>query len=406
MNAVSIGIFGRRNTGKSSIVNAIAGQDVAIVSEKPGTTTDPVRKRMEISGLGPCVLIDTAGFDDEGALGEKRVARTADAVQQIDVALLVFTGEDFGAPEEKMLGQLRRYSVPVVVVHGKSDLGYAGEKLHEYVLGICGEHCLEFSAMAAPQEREAMLESILEAVREKARSQAGKFSERPMFEGIVSAGQRVLLVCPIDAGAPTGRLILPQVNAIRGLLDIGAVATVIQPGAIREIFSGGSPLPDLVVTDSQAFSEVAAAVPGQVPMTSFSMLLARSKGCFKEYCQGTPMIDRLHDGDRVLILESCSHHASCDDIGRVKIPALMRRHTGKSLTFDVVGGLDHIARPMTDYALVLQCGGCMITRRQLYSRLLPAIESGVPVTNYGMAISYMKGIYQRALNLFYDEYQS
>lgn len=397
MNAVSIGIFGRRNTGKSSIVNAIAGQDVAIVSEKPGTTTDPVRKRMEISGLGPCVLIDTAGFDDEGALGEKRVARTADAVQQIDVALLVFTGEDFGAPEEEMLGQLRRYSVPVVVVHGKSDLGYAGEKLHEYVSGICGEHCLEFSAMAAPQEREAMLESILEAVREKARSQAGKFSERPMFEGIVSAGQRVLLVCPIDAGAPTGRLILPQVNAIRGLLDIGAVATVIQPGAIREIFSGGSPLPDLVVTDSQAFSEVAAAVPGQVPMTSFSMLLARSKGCFKEYCQGTPMIDRLHDGDRVLILESCSHHASCDDIGRVKIPALMRRHTGKSLTFDVVGGLDHIARPMTDYALVLQCGGCMITRRQLYSRLLPAIESGVPVTNYGMAISYMKGIYQRAL---------
>lgn len=397
MNAVSIGIFGRRNTGKSSIVNAIAGQDVAIVSEKPGTTTDPVRKRMEISGLGPCVLIDTAGFDDEGVLGEKRVARTADAVQQIDVALLVFTGEDFGAPEEKMLGQLRRYSVPVVVVHGKSDLGYAGEKLHEYVLGICGEHCLEFSAMAAPQEREAMLESILEAVREKARSQAGKFSERPMFEGIVSAGQRVLLVCPIDAGAPTGRLILPQVNAIRGLLDIGAVATVIQPGAIREIFSGGSPLPDLVVTDSQAFSEVAAAVPEQVPMTSFSMLLARSKGCFKEYCQGTPMIDRLHDGDRVLILESCSHHASCDDIGRVKIPALMRRHTGKSLTFDVVGGLDHIARPMTDYALVLQCGGCMITRRQLYSRLLPAIESGVPVTNYGMAISYMKGIYQRAL---------
>lgn len=397
MNAVSIGIFGRRNTGKSSIINAIAGQDVAIVSEKPGTTTDPVRKRMEISGLGPCVLIDTAGFDDEGALGEKRVARTADAVQQIDVALLVFTGEDFGAPEEEMLGQLRRYSVPVVVVHGKSDLGYAGEKLHEYVSGICGEHCLEFSAMAAPQEREAMLESILEAVREKARSQAGKFSERPMFEGIVSAGQRVLLVCPIDAGAPTGRLILPQVNAIRGLLDIGAVATVIQPGAIREIFSGGSPLPDLVVTDSQAFSEVAAAVPGQVPMTSFSMLLARSKGCFKEYCQGTPMIDRLHDGDRVLILESCSHHASCDDIGRVKIPALMRRHTGKSLTFDVVGGLDHIARPMTDYALVLQCGGCMITRRQLYSRLLPAIESGVPVTNYGMAISYMKGIYQRAL---------
>ena len=397
MNTVNIGIFGRRNAGKSSIINVIAGQEVAIVSENPGTTTDPVRKRMEVHGLGPCVFIDTAGFDDEGSLGGMRMARTAETVRQIDLALLVFTGDMFGAPEVGMMKELARYGVPVILVHGKSDLGYVSTELRAALAERYGEQCLEFSALAAAERRGEMVSELLGKVREKAWQQAARFGERPMFEGIVSSGQHVLLVCPIDKGAPTGRLILPQVNAIRNLLDIGAVATVIQPESLVDVFRNGRSDISLVVTDSQAFSEVAAAVPQEVPMTSFSMLLARSKGCFKEYCEGTPMIDRLKDGDRVLILESCSHHASCDDIGRVKIPALMRRRTGKDLSFDVVGGLDHIARPMTDYALVLQCGGCMITRRQLYSRLLPAIEQGVPVTNYGMAISYMKGIYERAL---------
>ena len=356
MNAVNIGIFGKRNVGKSSLANSVAGQKIAIVSDRPGTTTDPVRKRMEIFGLGPCVLIDTAGFDDSGDLGG------------------------------------------VILVCGKSDLISPGPDLKDRLLQrYPGARFLEFSAEVSPDRQQEMTADLVKAVRELAG--ASRLNEQPMFDGIVCRGQKVLLVCPIDSEAPTGRLILPQVNAIRSLLDAGAVATVVQPQALKEIFLGnqGNPEFSLVVTDSQAFSEVAAMVPEEVPLTSFSMLLARSKGCFEQYCQGTPMIGRLKDGDRVLILESCSHHSSCEDIGRVKIPALMRRFTGKSLTFDVVGGLDSIDRPVTDYALVLQCGGCMITRRQLYSRLLPAIENGIPVTNYGMAISYMKGIYERAM---------
>lgn len=397
MNTIDIGIFGRRNVGKSSMINVIAGQDVAIVSEVPGTTADPVRKRMEIFGLGPCVLIDTAGIDDEGGLGQKRVARTLDAVRQIDLAVLVFTGDAFDVPEERMMELLGRYSVPVILVHGKSDNGPAGDSLCRSLLRKYGLQPLEFSSTAPESERRPMLEALLDSFRKNAEAAAVRFAERPMFDGIVHDGEHVLLVCPIDSEAPTGRLILPQVNAIRSLLDIGAIATVVQPAALPGLFRENGERFDLVVTDSQAFSEVASAVPEQVPLTSFSMLLARSKGCFDKYIQGTPAIDRLEDGDRVLILESCSHHSSCEDIGRVKIPALLRRRTGKNLVFDVVGGLDGIGRPVTDYALVLQCGGCMITRRQLYSRLLPAIENDVPVSNYGMAISYMKGIYERAL---------
>lgn len=398
MGTVNIGIFGRRNVGKSTLINAIVGQDVAIVSDSPGTTTDPVRKRMEVFGLGPCVLIDTAGTDDSGDLGNMRVARTLDVVSQIDLAILVYNGDDFGREEENMMNLFSRYSLPVILVCGKTDLARPSAatagNIKEHHPGI---KCIEFSSQESEERRHEAVSALVEAIRISLES--SRFTERPMFEGIVSSGQRVLLVCPIDSEAPTGRLILPQVNAIRSLLDIGAVVTVVQPEALADLFRKDADKASfaLVVTDSQVFQEVASVVPEEIPLTSFSMLLARSKGCFGQYCHGTPMIDRLKDGDRVLILESCSHHSSCDDIGRVKIPAMMRGHTGKCLEFDVVGGLDRIVRPMTDYALVLQCGGCMITRRQLYSRLLPAIEHGVPVTNYGMAISYMKGIYERAM---------
>lgn len=398
MGTVSIGIFGRRNVGKSSLINAIVGQNVAIVSDRPGTTTDPVRKRMEIFGLGPCVLIDTAGIDDSGTLGDMRVAGTLDVAGQIDLAILVFSGDDFGKEEEDLMAMFFRYSLPVILVCGKTDLASPSPEISRYIQErFPGVKCVGFSSVESAERRYKAIQALVEAIRTALESSS--FVERPMFEGIVSSGQKVLLVCPIDSEAPTGRLILPQVNAIRSLLDVGAIVTVVQPEALGEIFRKGCGEVSyaLAVTDSQVFQQVAEAVPGEIPLTSFSMLLARSKGCFEEYCHGTPMIDRLKDGDRVLILESCSHHSSCDDIGRVKIPAMMRRHTGKSLEFDVVGGLDRIVRPMTDYALVLQCGGCMITRRQLYSRLLPAIEKGIPVTNYGMAISYMKGIYERAM---------
>lgn len=394
-SVVHIGIFGKRNAGKSSLINAVTGQDVAIVSDRPGTTTDPVRKRMEIFGLGPCVFIDTAGLDDTGELGQMRVNRTGEIVAQIDLALLLFNGDSPGNPDSDIIRQLKRYSVPFILVHGKSDLCTLSQEEKERIFrDFPGVQCVEFTSAAVPQ-RDESVRILLDAVR----ACLSERKEKSMFEGIVTKGQRVLLVCPQDGEAPTGRLILPQVNAIRSLLDIEATVTVIQPVSLAGIFAGKRNCRDfdLVVTDSQVFSEVAEVVPEEIPLTSFSMLLARSKGCFEQYCKGTPMIDRLKDGDRVLVLESCSHHSSCEDIGRVKIPAMLRKKTGKNLIFDVVGGLDTVRRPVTDYALVLQCGGCMITSRQLYSRLLPAIESGVPVTNYGMAISYVKGIYERAM---------
>ncbi len=397
-NIINIGIFGRRNVGKSSIVNALLGQDFAIVSDVPGTTTDPVQKRMEIFGLGPCNIVDTAGIDDSGELGQMRVERTREVIARIDAAILVFAGEDFDSRESELMDMFARYSLPVIILHNKSDVAPVTSAFAASLTQRYDAPFMEFSAKAADSSRDEMVAEVVDMLKKVI--ETSKYTERPMFEGVAHPGQKVLLVCPVDAGAPTGRLILPQVMAIRSLLDIGAVASVVKPEQLSGLF-GGQDNPasafDLVVTDSSVFGEVAAMIPADMPLTSFSMLLARSKGCFEEYCKGTSKISSLRDGDRVLVLESCTHHTSCDDIGRVKIPAMMRRFTGVQLEFDIVSGLDAIDRPITDYALVLQCGGCMITRRQLFSRLLPAVEAGVPVTNYGMAISYMKGIYDRAL---------
>lgn len=392
-NIINIGIFGRRNVGKSSIVNALLGQDFAIVSDVPGTTTDPVQKRLEIFGLGPCNIVDTAGIDDLGELGEMRVARTREVIARIDAAILVFQGNEFDRREQELMDMFARYSLPVVLLHNKMDVARMDEELAAALAAKYNTNPIEFSAKITGPDKDTMVEYVVSAL--KAVIDSSKYTERPMFDGVVSAGQKVLLVCPIDAGAPTGRLILPQVMAIRGLLDIGSVVSVARPDCLESIFDGQTF--DLVVTDSSVFGEVNAAIPAEIPLTSFSMLLARSKGCFDQYIQGTSAISALKDGDRILVLESCTHHTSCDDIGRVKIPMMMRKFTGRELEFDIVSGLDTITRPIEEYALVLQCGGCMITKRQLFSRLLPVIEAGVPVTNYGMAISYMKGIYDRAL---------
>lgn len=391
MGVVNIGVFGRRNAGKSSIANVLLGQDVAIVSETPGTTTDPVRKRVEISGIGPCCIIDTAGTDDSGSLGKKRVEKTMDTIKETDAALLVFTGNDFGMEEQRLMEAFTEYAVPVLLVHNKSDIEPLSSELYDFLYNKYGLKALCLSC-ASPDGRKAALNVLSDALLAM-NLQAG-YAETGMFESIVKSGDRVLLICPIDSEAPTGRLILPQVMAIRSLLDAGAVAVVSRPESLGTMNLGNF---DLAVTDSQVFRLASEKVPEEVPLTSFSMLLARSKGCFRYYLDGTPMIDALKDGDRVLILESCTHHASCEDIGRVKLPALFRKYTGKRLEFDVVAGLDRVGRPVREYALVAQCGGCMITGRQLYSRLLPAISAGVPVTNYGMAISYMNGIYARAI---------
>lgn len=397
MSILNIGIFGRRNVGKSSLTNLLTGQNSAIVSDLPGTTTDPVRKRVELPGIGRCNIIDTAGIDDTGELGGQRVAKTMQTVAQVDVALLLFSGNIFSFEEVNMLRALREAEVPTIVVHNQSDIvpldpSVAMDIMQKYAVDV-----VEFSCTRVDEQLQREETDMLLAYLEKGAAQTAPYRERAMFDGIIpdkpkrGKQHKVLLVCPIDSEAPAGRIILPQSMAIRDLLDRGAVATVLQPSALRK-YLRENPLPDLVVTDSQAFGEVSKIVPKSVPLTSFSVLMARKSSCYQHYLEGIPKISNLQEGDRILILESCTHHSSCEDIGRVKLPALFRKFTGKSLEFDVVSGLDKIVRDISEYSMVVQCGGCMITSKQLHMRLKPAIKAGIPVANYGMAIAYMKGV--------------
>lgn len=391
-----IGVFGKRNTGKSSLINTVTGQDVAIVSHTPGTTTDPVRKRMEIFGVGPVVIIDTAGIDDDSELGALRVEKSKQIINQIDIAILLFTNNQLDNYEKDLIKQFKDEDIPLILVHNQSDIIPLDRKLALEITERYGIDVIEFSCcmLGEDEQREAveMLTSFI--VKEL---QSSYNVGTALFEGLVEANDLVVLVCPVDSEAPEGRIILPQVNAIRDILDRGGVSVVLQPEALEEYLRRCSTKPKLVVTDSQAFETVSKIVPNEIPLTGFSPLLARSKGFFEHYLNGTPKIDELKDGDRVLILESCSHHSSCDDIGRVKIPRLIQKRTGKKLEWDVVAGLDNIPRDIKDYSIVIQCGGCMITNRQLLSRLKPALKAGVPVTNYGMTLAYCMGIYSRAV---------
>jgi [FeFe] hydrogenase H-cluster maturation GTPase HydF len=386
-----IGIYGRRNNGKSTLINCLTGQDIAIVSDIAGTTTDPVKKSYEVTGFGPVILIDTAGIDDTGELGAKRVDKTIQSLKMVDLAILVITNNCFGDEEQKLVAQFNDFDIPFIAVHNKEDL----EKITSATIDICAtagaKAVLPFSA---GQKIEAIVEAIKRAIPDSA------FKNPSLLGDLVGHGDIVLLITPIDIEAPEGRLILPQVQAIRDVLDNDAVCIVLKEREVDAFLRKTAIKPALVVTDSQVFLKADASIPKEIPLTSFSIVLARFKGDFPSYLAGTPKIDALQDGDRVLMLESCTHHTSCDDIGRVKIPRWMTNYTGKKLAFDVVAGLDQIHRPMTDYALVVQCGGCMITRKQLVNRLKPAVDAGVPVTNYGMAIAYTLGIYQRAVAPF------
>jgi len=393
-----IGVFGRRNSGKSSLINTISGQKVAIVSDTPGTTTDPVKKRMEIFGVGPVVLVDTAGIDDEGELGSQRVAKTVEVISQIDVALLLFTNNEFGKFERELAHQFAEESIPIIIVHNQSDIIPLKSEISAELNFAYKCDVLEFSCSLLDENEQQELVSVLTSLIIKAIS-SSPYNHKALFENLVQKDDVVVLVCPIDSEAPEGRLILPQMNAIRELLDKEATAVVLQPQNLDSYIKSNSNI-KLVVTDSQAFDAVCDVLPNHIPLTGFSVLLARSKGNFDHYLNGTPAIDCLKDGDRVLILESCSHHSSCDDIGRVKIPALLNRRTGKNILWDIVAGLDPLPSNITDYKLVIQCGGCMITNRQLASRLKSALKMGVPVTNYGMTLAWCMGIYDRATALF------
>ena len=385
-----IGLFGRRNVGKSTMVNFLTGQQVAIVSDTAGTTTDPVRKSMEIGGIGPVVLIDTAGIDDEGELGLQRVEKSMAALAEVDLALLLYT--EWGAPEERVADWCTAHGTPLLKIKSKTDSS-EHSKYSE-------NSDFQFSIFNS-QLREPLIQAIRQALPESA------YRGRSLLGDVVAQGDHVVLVTPIDSSAPEGRMILPQVQVLRDLMDLHAVATFCQP---EELEFENSKLKiensRLVVTDSQVFHKVAAIVPEEIPLTSFSIVLARQKGLFAEYLEGTRQIGNLQDGDRVLLLESCTHNVTCEDIGRVKLPAALKKATGKELQFEVIGGQSPLPAMRANgdsplrYALVIQCGGCVITAQQVKARLLPALEAGVPVSNYGLALAWCNGIFERATRIF------
>jgi len=388
-----IGIYGRRNNGKSSLINCLAGQEIAIVSDHAGTTTDPVKKSFEITGFGPVILVDTAGIDDSGDLGQKRVDRTVQTLETIDLALLVVTHNSWGKFEDELLKKFTDHDLPFIVIHSKSDIQEPTIEFKNKILSITGTSIFEFSSIDK-RNYEELITLIRDTIPEHS------YKTPTLLGDLISYGDIVILITPIDIEAPAGRLILPQMQAIRDILDNEAVAIVLKEREVDAFLKKTKIKPALAITDSQVFVKADASIPKDIPLTSFSIMLARFKGDFDNYLKGTPKISGLKDGDRVLLLESCTHHVSCDDIGRTKIPRWITNFTGKKIEYDVVAGLDTLPRPITDYSLVIQCGGCMITRKQLHNRLQSAIKAGVPVTNYGMAIAYVQGIYNRAIAPF------
>jgi len=388
-----IGIFGRRNYGKSSLINYLTGQNIAIVSDTPGATTDPVRKTMELGGVGPVIWIDTAGIDDFGSLGAMRVEKSLQELKQCDLAIIILSENKFEEPEETLVENCKKSNVPFLFVYSQSDRIAPDNVFIDSMKQKFGTTPYIYN-ISSDQFRLPLLGLIRDALPESA------YRHQSLLAGVISPSDRVVMVTPIDSSAPEGRMILPQVQVLRDILDNDAVAIVCKETELQSTLSSMPSPPNLVITDSQVFGMVSQMVPDSVPLTSFSIVLARAKGLFDEYIQGTSAINSLDDGDKVLILESCTHNVTCEDIGRVKLPKLLLKHTGKELHFDVVAGLTALQTPITDYALVIQCGGCVVTPKQLASRLAPAIDANIPVSNYGLALAFLNGIFHRAIRPF------
>ncbi len=391
-----IGIFGRRNYGKSSLVNYLTGQQIAIVSDLAGTTTDPVKKTMEIGGVGPVVWIDTAGIDDEGVVGRMRMDKSLEMLAQADLALILFTNNRFEAEETMLVQTCRDKGIPFVLIYSQADRSKPDDGLIERIETDYQTRVFVLS-VKDPSLREPLTARIREALPETA------YVHRSLLGDVIGEGDTVVMVTPIDSSAPEGRMILPQVQVLRDILDNHARAVVCRETELEQTLAQLSQPPRLVVTDSQVYAMVSRLVPDSVFLTSFSVVLARAKGLFEQYVAGTPAIDRLQDGDRVLMLESCTHNVTCEDIGRVKLPRLLAKYTGKQLHCEAVAGLSALPHNLGSYALVIQCGGCVVTAKQLASRLAPAIEAGVPVSNYGLAIAYMNGIFERSMRIFSEK---
>ena len=381
-----IGFFGVRNAGKSSLVNAVTGQELSVVSSVKGTTTDPVKKAMELLPLGPVVIVDTPGIDDEGELGGLRVRKAKEALAYTDVAVLVADAKKGLTEADKAL--IRTFSereTPYLIAYNKSDL-LAG-------IPVPGERELYVSAKTGYGIRE--LKERIAALGNTAKK------EKPIVTDLLLPGATAVLVVPIDKAAPKGRLILPQQQTIRDLLDGGDTAIVCRDGELAQTLDKLTAPPDIVITDSQVFGKVAKIVPAEVPLTSFSILFARYKGNLKTLVQGAAMLDRLQDGDTVLISEGCTHHRQCEDIGTVKLPKWLTDYTKKDLHFAFTSG-GTFPEDLSAYALVIHCGGCMLNEKEMASRLARAEAQGIPVTNYGVAIAQMHGILGRTLSPFPD----
>ena len=383
-----ITLLGNRNSGKSSLINALTNQEIAIVSEVPGTTTDPVAKRYELLPLGPVTFYDTAGLDDMGELGEKRIRAAYKVLFKTDMAIFVNDGSPFQENELKALQRLKEMKLPVLVIFNKSDL----RKPHQNNIEFCQDNDLAWISVSATTKENITVakEKIIELAPFYLKE------ERPLVRDIVHSGDRVILVTPIDSSAPKGRLILPQVQVLRDLLDSGAVTTVVREFELNKALKALKSEPDLVITDSQVIQRVVNQLPPQVPLTTFSILFARYKGDLEALIKGCQKIDELKDGDRILIAEACSHHPQKDDIGRTKIPNWLKNYTQKDLNFDIAAGSD-FPDNLEDYALIIHCGACMLNQKEMNNRIREAERRGVPITNYGLAISKLHGYFERTI---------
>lgn len=381
-NRVHIGFFGCRNAGKSSLVNAITAQEMAVVSDKKGTTTDPVIKSMELLPIGAVVIIDTPGFDDEGELGELRVKRTKQILNKTDIAVLVVDGTvGMNDCDRQLVSIFTEKEIPYIIAYNKSDI--SGEK--------------------ATLENEICVSAIngvgIDKLKEKIGGLIKTADDKKIVADLINRGDIVVLVVPIDSAAPKGRLILPQQQTIRDILDKGAISIVTGETELADTLRTLSKKPSMVICDSQIFKKVSAEVPDDILLTSFSILMAQYKGFLTSAIDGVCSIEKLKDGDTVLIAEGCTHHRQCEDIGTVKIPNWLRQYTGKEIKIETSSGMT-FPDDLSKYSLIIHCGGCMLNEREMKYRVKCAKDSGVPITNYGTAIAYMNGILKRSLKVF------
>lgn len=383
-NRLHIGFFGKRNAGKSSVVNAITGQELSVVSDVSGTTTDPVTKAMELLPIGPVLIIDTPGFDDEGSLGELRVKKTKQILNKTDVAILVVDAtERMSETDHELIQIFKSKGISYLVVYNKCDLLSVKD-----MRSLMSE---ENAVLVSAKDKKN-----IDQLKEKIILTAGNTVERPLVSDLVNKGDMIVLVVPIDSAAPKGRLILPQQQVIRDLLDAGAIPVVVKEDGVTDAINKLNVKPRMVITDSQAFKEVSRQVEEGIDLTSFSILMARHKGFLETAVSGIKAIDTLNNGDKVLICEGCTHHRQCEDIGTVKIPAWLSKYTGKQLDFQYTSGGD-FPNDLSSYKLIIHCGACMLNEREVLYRMKCAIDAGVPFTNYGTAIAYMNGILERSI---------